>query len=79
MTVLGLTIHAPNAINFDFELINISLTDVNIIMNEKNDLCSYGDKSNSYTFIALALIQQELPQYIQTCLKQLDMKNYKQL
>ena len=52
-----------------FEFINISSTGVNIIMNEKNNLCSYGDESNSYTSIALALIQQELPQYIQNMLK----------
>ena len=69
MTVVGLTTHAPNAINFDFELINISSTGVNIIINEKNNLCSCGDDSNSYTSIALALMQQELPQYIQNMLK----------
>ena len=69
MTVLGLTIHVPNAINLVCEFINISSTDVNIIMNEKNNLCSYRDESNSYTSITLALIQQELPQYIQNMLK----------
>ena len=51
------------------EFINISLTGVNIIMNEKNNLCSCGGDSNSYTSIALALMQQELPQYIQYMLK----------
>ena len=54
---------------FVCEFINISSTDVNILMNEKNNLCSYGDESNSYTSIALALMQQELPQYIQNMLK----------
>ena len=38
-------------------------------MNEKNNLCSCGDDSNSYTSIALASMQQELPQYIQNTFK----------
>ena len=38
-------------------------------MNENNSTCSYGDDSNSYTSIALALMQQELPQYIQNMFK----------
>ena len=38
-------------------------------MNEKNNLCSCGDESNSYTSIAMAMMQQELPQYIQNMLK----------
>ena len=52
-----------------FEFIIISSTGVNIIISEKNNLCSYGDESNSYASIALALMQQELPQYIQNMLK----------
>ena len=50
-------------------LYGISSTGVTVIMNEKNSTCSCGDDSNSYTSIALALMQQELPQYIQNILK----------
>ena len=34
-------------------------------MSEKKSECSCGDDSNSSTSIALALMQQDLPQYIQ--------------